>query len=211
MPGDTDARPRPQRRTQAERREATRTALLDATIECLIEFGYVQTTTGRVADHAGVSRGAQIHYFENKAAMVTAAVDHLAHRRIDEFREHVLRLPDGDRQLEALLDLIWEIHQGEIFTATLELWVASRTDPQLHAAMVDLERGVSVSMVRLTAELLPDAAARPGFRDDLEFILATVFGLALLRISGGENTRAVNKRWRAARSRLAIVIAAGGG
>ena len=51
------------RRTQAERREETRTALLDATIECLVEFGYAKTTTGRIADLAGVSRGAQIPYF----------------------------------------------------------------------------------------------------------------------------------------------------
>lgn len=207
MPAETDARFRPPRRTQAERREATRTALLEATIECLVQFGYVQTTTGRVADLAGVSRGAQIHYFENKAAMVTAAVDHLAHRRIEEFREQALTLPAGPGRLEALLDLIWEVHQGDIFTATLELWVASRTDPQLHAALEDLERGVSQSMLRLTAELLPQVNTRPGFREDTEFLLATVFGLALMRITGGENTRAVNKRWRAARVRLVRLLA----
>jgi AcrR family transcriptional regulator len=77
---------RPPRRTQAERRAATRTALLEATIECLIDYGYADLTTARVADLAGVSRGAQVHYFANKAALVAAAVDHLAQRRIEEFR-----------------------------------------------------------------------------------------------------------------------------
>lgn len=206
MTEDTRVRTRPARRTQAERREATRTALLDATIECLVEFGYAETTTGRVADTAGVSRGAQVHYFENKAAMVTAAVDHLAQRRIAEFATQADRLPKGGRRPEALLDLIWEVHQGDIFVATIELWVAARVDPVLHAALTDLERGVSLSIIKLTAELLPEAATRPGFREDVEFVVSSILGLALLRITGGENTRASNKRWRGARERLVRLI-----
>ncbi|WP_354701743.1 HTH-type transcriptional regulator BetI [Paraconexibacter sp. AEG42_29] len=207
MAQDTRASSRPVRRTQAERREATRTALLDATIECLVEYGYAEATTARVADLAGVSRGAQVHYFANKAAMVTAAVDHLAQRRIAEFATQAARLPDGENRPEALLDLIWDVHQGDIFVATIELWVAARVDPQLHAALTDLERGVSLSIMRLTAELLPGAAQRPGFRDDVEFVVSSILGLALLRITGGENTRAMNKRWRATRERLARLIA----
>ncbi|MGH3543553.1 MAG: TetR/AcrR family transcriptional regulator, partial [Mycobacterium sp.] len=33
------------RRTQAQRSAATRTRLLDATVECLVTFGYAGTTT----------------------------------------------------------------------------------------------------------------------------------------------------------------------
>lgn len=208
MRPDTAAAPRPQRRTQAERREATRTALLDATVECLVEFGYVQMTTARVADRAGVSRGAQIHYFENKAAMVTAAVDHLAHRRIHEFSERIARLPTDDRRLGSLLDLLWEAHEGEVFTATLELWVAARTDAVLQTELMALERGVAQTTLRLAGELMGEEATRPGFREDLEFALATVRGIALLGMASGENSRAVRRHWRAARERLLLVIAA---
>ena len=38
------------RRTQAERSAAMRTRLLDATIECLVTYGYAGTTTPRVAE-----------------------------------------------------------------------------------------------------------------------------------------------------------------
>ncbi|MGC1150849.1 MAG: TetR/AcrR family transcriptional regulator, partial [Mycobacterium sp.] len=38
------------RRTQAERSAAMRTRLLDATIECLVSYGYAGTTTPRVAE-----------------------------------------------------------------------------------------------------------------------------------------------------------------
>jgi AcrR family transcriptional regulator len=54
------------RRSQAERSAATRDALLDATIVCLVEDGYANTTTSRVAERAGVSRGAHLHHFQTR-------------------------------------------------------------------------------------------------------------------------------------------------
>ena len=40
------------RRTQAERTAAMRTRLLDATVECLVTYGYAGTTTPRIAEIA---------------------------------------------------------------------------------------------------------------------------------------------------------------
>jgi AcrR family transcriptional regulator len=72
------------RRSQAQRSSATREALLDATIACLVEDGYASTTTSRVAERAGVSRGAHLHHFQTRPALVAAAIEHLARRRTDE-------------------------------------------------------------------------------------------------------------------------------
>ena len=52
------SRGRPPRRRQAERSAATREALLDATIACVVRDGYARTTTAAVAREAGVSVGA---------------------------------------------------------------------------------------------------------------------------------------------------------
>ena len=68
-------------RTQAERSATTRQALLDATIRCLVEEGYANTTTARVAELAGVSRGAHLHHFQTRSSLVAAAVEHLRARR----------------------------------------------------------------------------------------------------------------------------------
>ncbi len=70
------------RRTQAERSAAMRARLLDATIECLVTYGYAGTTTPRVAELAGVTRGAQIHHFRSKEDLVVAAIEHLAQQRV---------------------------------------------------------------------------------------------------------------------------------
>ncbi|MDT5342299.1 MAG: hypothetical protein QOE52_1483, partial [Mycobacterium sp.] len=54
------------RRTQAQRTAAMRTRLLDAPIECLVTSGDAGTPPPRVAELAGVTRGAQIHHFRSK-------------------------------------------------------------------------------------------------------------------------------------------------
>jgi AcrR family transcriptional regulator len=195
------ARPKP--RTQAQRRAETREALLEATIESLVEFGYAKTTTGRIAELAGVSRGAQTPYFRSRSDLVAAAVTHLAELRIQAVHERF-----GGRQVsvEEGLDVLWEEHQGPVFNASLELWVASRTDAELRADLPKVERAVAQAIVREAEAALGPPALREGFADDLMFALATIRGLALLRISSGASSRVIAERWRKARERLVRIL-----
>jgi AcrR family transcriptional regulator len=52
------------RRTQLQRRNETQAAILEASINLLAEKGYARFSASRVAAEAGVSRGAQEHYFQ---------------------------------------------------------------------------------------------------------------------------------------------------
>jgi AcrR family transcriptional regulator len=129
-------------RTQEERSATTRGALLDATIDCLVEFGYAGTTTTRVAERAGVTRGAQMHHFQRKAPLVVAALLRLAERRRRELVDRAEReLPD-DPDPGAALDIMWSVFSGPLFTAALELWIAARTDPELAEHLVPAEREI---------------------------------------------------------------------
>jgi AcrR family transcriptional regulator len=134
MPVELPSAP-PQRRTQEERRNATRAVLLDATIATLVEQGYRGTTTLAVERRAGVSRGARIHHFSNKAALLAEVADHLYEQLSDFYAEafdgvHRRHESDFDRLRHGLRDL-WAIYQRPHFTAVLELNMAARTDPEL--------------------------------------------------------------------------------
>src|SRR5687767_9338551 len=72
------------RRTQAERRAVTRKALLSATIEVLADVGYARLTTAVVCARAGVTRGAQAHYFATKADLVVQALLHLTEEMVGD-------------------------------------------------------------------------------------------------------------------------------
>jgi AcrR family transcriptional regulator len=130
-PSATATTKKRKRRTQAERRATTRAALLDATIDCLVEDGYANTTTTKVVERAGVSRGAQVHHFPTKAELVADAVRHLARRRAEEAQEEIGKVTISDpAQLSKILDLLWGLHNGPLYAASVELFVAARTDPE---------------------------------------------------------------------------------
>jgi len=63
------------RRTQDERREATRDALLGAAVSLLAERGIAAATLADVAERAGVSKGALTHHFDAKDALLDAVLE----------------------------------------------------------------------------------------------------------------------------------------
>ena len=65
------------RRTQAERRETTRAALLAAARELFAEKGYAGAGREEIASRAGVTRGALYHHFANKLDVFRAVVEEL--------------------------------------------------------------------------------------------------------------------------------------
>ena len=75
---DSSAEPKyASRRTQAERSETTRKQLLDAAIKLVRAKGFGGLRTVEVADLAGVSRGALLHHFKNKHALVVAVLHYV--------------------------------------------------------------------------------------------------------------------------------------
>jgi AcrR family transcriptional regulator len=119
------------RRTQEERTAAMRARLLEATVECLVEFGYAGTTTTAVVERAGVSRGAILHHFPTKADLVATSVEHVMDRRNEAFRKRFAVLPKDENLVDSIVQALWGEINGPIFYAWLELLVASRTDPEL--------------------------------------------------------------------------------
>jgi len=198
--GRAEALPR-KRRSQAERRAATRGALLDATLEVLVEVGYARLTTTQVVQRAGVTRGAQAHYFATKADLVVQALGHLTDKLAAEMMSQPLRDIHGARaQYEALLNRLWEVYAGPASTALLELFVASRTDPELRASLVEFDSAVARTLQRTAAAVAPALVERDDFRPLVATAIATIRGLWLLRAVASE--RAIRRLWPSAREQL---------
>lgn len=172
-----------ERRVQ-ERSLATRAALLDAAIECLVDRGYAATTTIETARRAGVSRGAQLHHFPTKAELLSTAVEHLFDRRRAEFLEAFEAIdPNADR-LDAALELLWSMFQGPAFVAWTELWVAARTDPGLARTIVAVERRFTAETRTLFSELFPAETSADSLLRDIgrDFAFAVMQGVAVQRL-----------------------------
>ncbi|MCR1783317.1 TetR/AcrR family transcriptional regulator [Nocardioides carbamazepini] len=167
-------------RRQVDRRAATTERLLDATIECLAEDGYVATTTRRVAERAGVSQGAQQHYFPTKAALVDAAMVRLVEQLLVDAGTRGLDVGTERERAGALLDLIWEIHHLPITPAVLELFNVARTEPALAQRVAEIVCGGMGEVQGIAAGALPSYAGRDGFADFVQIAMATVRGTVLV-------------------------------
>jgi AcrR family transcriptional regulator len=156
-----------------------RARLLEATVECLVERGFAGTSTTLVSERAGVSRGAQLHHFPTKNALVVAAVEHLTERRRAELAAAAATLPGGAGRTRAVLQMLADHFTGPVFTAALELWVAARTDDALLAAVGPLEQRIGRETHRLTVDLLGADESVDGQRELVQSTLDLVRGLGL--------------------------------
>lgn len=166
--------------TRKEQLARTRERLLDATVECLVTHGYAHTTTQRIQDAAGVSRGALLHHFGSKTDLLVAAIHHIADIRFTSISGTLEQLEDGPDSLRRMVASVREAMTGPPFQAALELWAASRTDEQLREALLPAER-------RLGAALREMFHRHAGIADPddealaFESLMALVRGLELTR------------------------------
>jgi AcrR family transcriptional regulator len=181
-----------------------RERLLDATISCLVDYGYAGTTVTRIAERAGVTRGAQVHHYRTKDDLVTAAVTHLAGRSAEFGWTQVARLVDVVDPVGDLLDTLWDVHSGPTFTATVELWVAARTDPELRQHVATIEP-VLLAILRDAADRTgtTEVIEDPDGAELLEAVFTAMDTMRGLMISAWHlPARQRDARWRRARERL---------
>jgi AcrR family transcriptional regulator len=193
-------------RTQQQRREETRRALLDAAVQSLIEVGFARTTTLEVQRRADVSRGALLHHFPSKAELLVAAVDHLAEMRAREMKAFASQLPPergdreasahgdpapgGDPRTGAVLDLLWQCFSGTFFKVSMELRTAARTDPELRRVLTVAERSLRDRIVAQSRTLFGRAVAEhPGLERALDLTLQLMIGAAMTSVLHGESSR----------------------
>lgn len=193
-------------RTQQQRREETRRALLDAAVESLIEVGFSRTTTLEVQRRANVSRGALLHHFPSKAELLVAAVDHLAEMRARELKALSSQLPPeappepstadpsgdspvigADARTDMALDLLWQCFSGTFFQVSMELRTAARTDPELRRVLTVAERSLRERIGAQCRVLFGRAVAEhPHLERALDLTLHMMIGTAMTAVLHGD-------------------------
>ena len=172
-------------RTQQQRRDETRRALLDAAVESLIEVGFARTTTLEVQRRANASRGALLHHFPSKTELLVAAVDHLAEMRAAELRLLAAELPAEGKgsRTDAVLDLLWQCFSGTFFQVAMELRTAARTDLELRPVLVAAERALRDRIVAQARKLFgKEVSEHPGLERAIDFTLQFMIGSAMTAV-----------------------------
>jgi len=181
MPASTATRAgAPRRRTQAERTAETRSKLIEATVECLIEQGYVGTTTLAVCKRAGVSHGSLLHHFGKRQVLLGAALEAVYGRLRARVVAGLEALPEGDARVEMMVDLMWSAFGAREFKAVLELWVAAANQPDVSWAVWPEARAFDAGNAPLAEQLFPEFAAKvPDFHVYVSLLFQTLQGMGL--------------------------------
>jgi AcrR family transcriptional regulator len=125
-----------------------------------------------------------VHHYPTKEDLVIAAVEHLVERRTREFQATFADLPPAQRTPAAAMRVLYEHCFRATFEPWLELAVAARTDPALHARFVQFEARFFETALATFRSLFPDAAADPAFaRVALRLTFAVLDGLATSRMT----------------------------
>lgn len=177
-----------------ERGRIAKDAILAAAMDCLLEDGYAATTTLRVQQRAGVSRGKLLHHFPSKRVLIASAVKRLMDDRMDAAQQS--DFPDAPAaddvaaRVEWAVERMWETFFADNFWAAMETWIAARTDPELAGEIVDHERQVLRRVRERSAVSFGDvAASAPEFRRTLDLVFTSMRGMALTYTFSGRDHR----------------------
>ncbi len=176
------------RRTNKERSETMRAALIAAARDLFVQQGFAATGTPDIATAAGVTRGALYHHFADKTALFHAVIVAEAEAVADAIR---------DRDDAALAPEDALIRGGDAFLAAMQ--VPGRTRLMLREAPavlglgrlaeIDAATGGS-TLVEGLATALPQGVPVP----QLAALLSAAFDRAALAIDAGDDACP----WRAA-------------
>lgn len=131
----------PKRRTQAERRAAGRSALIESAIVCLGEKGFGATTIQDIVRRANCTTGAIQHHFGSKNGLYVAVLDEL----MEEFNAAFQHFPKLDEELERRLDktlkVLVSLYTSDRYSAIFSLILGAQHDPELRDLVTNQRRG----------------------------------------------------------------------
>lgn len=116
---------------QSQKSSLTRDRIIISTLECIVEYGYVQTTMVKIASQAGVSQGSMQYHFPAKIDAIKAAINYLHVKRLSDHQKDLADIPEGVDPMDHAIEVYWKHLTEGHFVAYQDLVIAARTDPEL--------------------------------------------------------------------------------
>ena len=148
------------RRKNAERSAATRKQILEATVQCLDASGYGAVTNIRVADLAGVSRGAMMHHFPTRQALIIATVEY-AYETLNQYRAiEAAKSPPGLDRYRLIMNLSLVAQRMPEGMALNEIRIGSRSDLEIRDGVTPMMSAISEDYVRMVSRIAREAGLK---------------------------------------------------
>jgi AcrR family transcriptional regulator len=173
------------RRTQNERRQATRQRILDGAMRCIERSGYSGATVMRIAEEAGVTTGALQHHFGDRRGLMLAVVRVGYERMVADI---VDALPSGgtlEQRVDSGVDAMVAGYSSAPAVSAFEIVAALRETEDFQAEHPSLAKPGAIELDRAWLDLFDDAPASDATkRTTRRLIRATILGVLVSGRSG---------------------------
>jgi AcrR family transcriptional regulator len=155
-----------------------RDELAHALLEVIADQGVAAVSIRTVAQQAGCTRGAIMHFFGSRERLLFYACRYSCRTALDRIRQRRAALR-GEAALRAVL-----LEGMELFAdsqraaaAWFGLLSLAATEPPLAAEFRDFNRGVSATLADILAEMVADGEASPEINTEVEAQMILGFNL----------------------------------
>jgi AcrR family transcriptional regulator len=172
--------------------QRTRARILDCAVRLLVEIGYAAATNARIAEEAGLTRGAMLYHFPTREALVEALVDQVGEARSELLTSAAARAPTGADLAEHAIDVYWSLLRAPAFLAFSELEAAARTDPMVQARIAEAQQAFDQAQAGDQLMRMVQAGSGPRFQAARDLARFMLEGLARANLTYDEEARVQN-------------------
>lgn len=184
---DTQSQPPRQRRRQADRSQATRQQLIQATIEVVRDRAFHGASVFEVAKSAGVTPGAFQHHFGSKAELMMEVVAAILQGDDDSSLQWPAASQPLPERARAMVEGLWRsVYEPDRFLVAWQVYFGCANEPGLRERILAQREDTTGRLVQRFLETFPELAARPDAQAQVQLILSSLRGLGLTRLFGSD-------------------------
>ncbi|MCA8900396.1 MAG: TetR/AcrR family transcriptional regulator [Hyphomonas sp.] len=141
------------------RGERTRKLILSHAVGCIFEKGLAATAIEHVIERSGLSRGAILHHFSNRTALVAATAEFAMQRVLEKTERLASKYKSGYQRLVQNADTVWKVQNTSDGIVLAEILQAARWDKELSDAMQPIARRMELRVEQRYLQLAEAAGA----------------------------------------------------
>jgi AcrR family transcriptional regulator len=186
----TDGSSNPAKDTPKSQR--TRARILDCAMRLFADIGYAAATNARIAEEAGLTRGAMLYHFPTRQDLLEAAVEHISAARSALLTTAAAGAPSGADLAEHAIDVYWSLLREIPFQAFSELESAARTDPDVRERIAAAQKEFDQAQAGDQLLRMVQAGSGPRFQASRDLARFMLEGLARAHLTYDERARVDN-------------------
>ena len=171
------------RRSQEQRKADSRARFIEAAIRLISERGYAGLKVSELTKAAGLTWGAAQNIFGEKNGLLVEVAMQVTGRLLHELQQAPRAARSLDDQIRDAVQTTWVAYSSDDYLAMVEIVRGSRSDPDLHAAVIEAQLDLTRQLEGSWVQRFAPAGVEVGkILATFEMVTFSLAGLAARRL-----------------------------